>query len=342
MSEIRCVFCGRLIDTDKQALFRLPPDYVRRPDAIYRRYLEIRDITGKDHNLPDVCGIGSPEVAMLTSENGRPTLVTRTGRNTDSMICPTCHNQILRNTDSASVSSAVFFGGRDSGKTSLVLTLANECITRQFSIDDRFRYIFNDKVCDPALITGAAEEVRNGGKPADLRDPTAIYRVTGASQGMKTLCDVMYDTSASDIRDMDSIRFTLPFAADSRYFVYCIPADKLAETVITQDERADMDARTDMYTMLEACRYAQTPPVLTIAVTKLDLAEKAGGAGDDIMRCHADERALKNYIFTAFPSVGELAVMFTDVHACAVSAVDPDIGGKETTLAGKLYLGLFG
>ena len=341
MSVRRCIFCGRLIDLDKQALFRLPPDRTRRPDAVYRRYLAIRGITGEDHNLPDICGIGSPEVSMMIIENGKPVLVTKTGRNTDTLICPTCHNEVLRDTYDTTVNSTVIFGGKDSGKTSLVLELANECITRQFSPDDRYRYFFSDKTYDPELITDAAQKVRNDEKPDDLRRPTAIYRVTGASKGSTTICDVMHDVSDDDLKDTDSINFTLPFAAFSKHFVYCIPADRLAAAITERPESSDMEMRMDMYRMIEACRYAEIPPILDLTVTKLDLAEKAGGAGADIMRCHADERTLKNYIYTAYPCLSEFESFFPTVHAYAVSAVSPDIGGADALLPGKLYMSIF-
>lgn len=341
MAERRCIFCGRLIDLDSFALFRLPPDHKHVPDNIYRHYLETRGING-NANLPEICGAGSPDTARIEWDRNKPVLITRTGRSTDTLVCPSCHNEVFRDTDEGSVNTAVFFGGKDSGRTSLILAMAGECVTRQFSPDDRYRYIFNERICDPKDITDAAERVKCGVKPDDLREPTAIYRVTGASAGFGTVCDVMHDVSRSDFEDEEAIYTFLPFAADAEHYVYCIPSDKLASQIEAHDELSDMLMKLDMYKLMSSFRYSAKRPILDIAVTKLDLAEKAGGAAADIFSARENEQELMSLVFSAYPGMEELSVFFAGVRAHAVSAVstmsDKDDGG----LTCRLYSELFG
>lgn len=341
MAEKRCIFCGRLIDPDRDALFRLPPDHKRVTDNVYRRYLETRGISGNT-SLPELCGIGSPDMAKIEWEHGRPVLVTRTGRTTDTLICPSCHNEVMRDTDEGNVNTAVFFGGKDSGKTSLILAMAGECITRQFSPDDRYRYIFNEKICDPSAVTDAAERVRCGEKPADLREPTVIYRLKGAAEGSGTICDVMHDVSESDFTDEEAVYTCLPFAADAAHYVYCIPVDKLAGQTEKPEELGDMLMRLDIYRLLSAFRYSGKRPVLDITVTKLDTAGNAGGAASDILNARENEPLLKNYVFSAYPCIEELSPFFAEVRAYAVSAVSTMSEYDDAGLLGRLYSGLFG
>ncbi len=334
MTERRCIYCGRLADLDKDALFRLPPDHGRVNDAVYRRFLASRGIEGVRAELPAVCGKQSPDFSKIEWENGKPVLVTKTGRSTDTLICPSCHNELFRDTESGSVRSAVFFGEKDSGKTSLILALAGKCITRQFSPDERFRYILNDRICDAESIVGAAKSIEEGGKPSDLREPIAVYRVSSAAEGGTAECDVMHDASESDTGDEQAIRAAMPFADSSERYVYCIPADTLYETVLADDGRADMKMRLEMMKLLAACRYAQKPPALMLAVTKLDTAR------GEITEMYRDEQTLRNYIYSAYPCIEELAPFFAEVRAFAVSAAKPEFG--DCDLTGELYAGIFG
>lgn len=341
MAERRCVFCGRLIDLDKYALFRLPPDHPRERDEVYLRYLEARGESAEKAFLPGVCGIGSPDTSKISWENGRLTLVTKTGRNTDTLICPSCHNEIFRNTDDASVNSAVFFGGNGSGKTSLVLALANECIVRQFSHDDSYRYFFNEKTYDPLEITGNAERMSEGIKPDDLREPIAIYRVTGAGAEDHIYCDVMHDMSDGDTADEESMEVSAPFVSDAGNFVYAVPADKLAEVLMSADGSADISVKLDIFRMMSAFRFREEAPVLNVVLTKLDLLEGDNGIGADILKIYDDERLLKNYIYTAFPSIEEFSPHFGGVRVYAVSAYS-SMAGKYADQLLKMYAGIFG
>ena len=341
MTDRRCIFCGRLIDTDKQALFRMPPDHKHVPDEVYARYLESRGLGGRGISLPEVCGIGYQEMQKLSWENGRPVLITKTGRSSDVQICPSCHNEVFRNTDSESVRTAVFFGGKGSGRTSLILALANECITKQFSADGNYRYFFNEKIYDPDDIKDRAQSIGSGEGTADLREPVAIYRATGASGDGSVLCDVMHDVSGADTEDEQAINISMPFAVDAGHYVYCIAADRLAETLLTKDAREDMLVRLDMHRMMSACRYSESAPVLDIVVTKLDTAEKAGGIGADIAKISGDERSLKNYIFTAFPCIEEFEGVFSGLHAYAVSALPQPAEAEDGGLTAALYPRIF-
>ena len=340
MADRQCIFCGRLIDLEKYALFRLPPDHRRVPDEVYRSYLEIRGKAGR-YDFPEACGIGSADTAKIVYENGKPVLTTKTGRSTDTLICPSCHNEILRDTMPGSVNTAVFFGGRNSGKTSLITALANECITSVFSYDERYRYIFCDSIYDSALITDAAAKISSGAKPADLRDPVAVFRMTSAAEGSRVVCDVMHDVSAEDTEDDFSIAFGLPFAAGAEHFVYCIPADKLADTLVSLDAGADMRVRLGLDAMTHTLRDDCKPPELDVVVTKLDLGEKSGGAAADISAVRDNEKALLNYIYTAFPCVGEYEKVFDGVRVFTASAVSPMTDGEGVTLTQKLYSGIF-
>lgn len=338
----KCVFCGRSIDLDRHALFRLPPDYRHVPDNVYRAYLEMRGISGKRNDFPDVCAVGSQDAAKMVFENGKPVLTTKTGRSTDTLICPSCHNEVLRDTGEGCVNAALFFGGKDSGKTSLVAALAKECMTAGFSYDDRYRYFFCDKIYEEAYMTDAAAKAAAGEKPDELREPIAIFRMTGASEGSRVVCDVMHDVSTSDTEDDTAIVTQLPFAADAGHFVYCIPADKLAETLVSLDAGADMLVRLDLDAMIHSMSEDGDRPELDIAVTKLDLAEKAGGAASDILSVCGSEKALLNYICTAFPSIGELAGFFSGVRIYPVSAVSPMADESGVSLTARLYSGIFG
>ena len=338
----KCVFCGRSVDLDRYALFRLPPDHRHIPDNVYRAYLEIRGISGKRNDFPDVCGVGSQDAAKMVFENGKPVLTTKTGRSTDTLICPSCHNEILRDTGEGCVNTALFFGGRDSGKTSLIAALAKECMTAGFSYDDRYRYFFCDKIYDEAYMTEAASKAAAGEKPVELRESIVIFRMTGASEGSRVVCDVMHDVSRGDIEDDLSIAMALPFAAGAGHFVYCIPADKLAGTLISLDAGADLKVRLDLDAMIHSAGEESTLPELDIAVTKFDLAEKAGGAASDIMSVRGNEKALVNYIYTAFPSVEEYSRFFSGIRVYPVSAVSPLTDENGVSLTAKLYSGLFG
>ncbi len=342
MAERRCIFCGRRIDLDRHALFRLPPDYKHIPDNIYQRYLTLHGISDKNSNLPDVCGAGSPESAGIEWEKNKPVLMTRTGRSTDTLICPSCHNEVFRDTDEGRVNTAVFFGRKDCGRTSLITAMAGECVTRQFSPDDRFRYIFNEKIYDPEFITGQYDRVRSGEKPSDLREPTAIYRVTGAGAGWNTVCDVMHDVSDADFTDEEALYTCVSYAADAAHYVYCVPVDKLAEQTEAPTELNVMLTRLDIYKMMSAFRYSQVTPTLNIAVTKLDLAAKLGGAAADLLSVKDNEQAMKNYLFAAFPCIEELSGFFTGVRVHAVSAVSTMSEQDDAGLLGKLYSELFG
>ena len=335
----KCIFCGRLCDPEQYALFRLPPDHRHIRDTVYAGYLMSRGIRGVSADLPGVCDSFSPEFGKIEWERGKPTLVTKTGRSSDILVCPSCHNELFRDTDVNVLTSAVFFGAKDSGKTSLVLALARECITKQFSPDEKYRYFFNEKLYDPNGITSVAERVREGGKPDDLRSPTVIYRVTGSSDG-RVMCDVMHDVAVTDTFDEQSVNVTMPFASGSQHFVYCIPVDKLAEMIVSDSEAADIRMKLDIYGMVSAFRYAEEPPVLDLTITKLDLAEKLGGAAADILRVRGDARALRNYITTAFPCIDELGEMFREVRIHTVSAVAPIAGDDEAI--GKYYCEIFG
>ncbi len=341
MAERRCIFCGRLIDLDRYALFRLPPDYKHITDNIYRNYLESRGISG-NASFPDIVGAGSPETAGIEWEKNRPVLMTRTGRSTDTLICPSCHNEVFRDTDEGRVNTAVFFGGAESGRTSLILAMAGECVTRQFSPDDRFRYMINERLYPPEFITAEYDRVRSGEKPADLREPTAIYRVTGAGAGFSVVCDVMHDVSRSDLADEQALYTCVPFAAEAAQYVYCLPADTLAEQTEAPAELADMRMRLDIYMMMSAFRYSHTRPVLNIAVTKLDLAAKRGGAAADFLAVKDSEQTMRNYVFGAFPCIEELSGRFAGVRIYPVSAVSTMSERDDAGLLGRLYSGLFG
>lgn len=336
----KCIFCGRLCDTEQYALFRLPADRKHVRDSVYAGYLESRGITGKSADLPEVCDRTSPDFALIGTERGKPVLITKTGRSSDTLVCPSCHNEILRDTDESVLETAVFFGAKESGKTSLILALAEECITEQFSPDEKYRYFFNEKIYDAGAVCASAQKARDGNKPDDLREPTVIYRVTGASSDGRVRCDVMHDTSAGDVADEHSVNTTLPFASGAGHFVYCIPADRLGEAIVTGGERADIEMKLDVYRMLSAFRYADRPPVLDITVTKLDIAEKLGGAAADILGVLGDERAMRNYIITAFPCIDELGSLFSDVRIHAVSAFARAAGDGE--MLGKYYCAVFG
>ncbi len=319
MSDRRCIFCGRLIELENEALFRLPPDHPRTNDAIYADFRKARGSFDIRSDLPGVCGSRSPECLKLDWENGKPVLITKTGRSTDTLICPSCHSELFRDTDSASVRSAVFFGAKDSGKTSLILALVNNCIKSQFSPDGRYRYIFNEKLYKTEYIASEAEKAASGGKPADLRSPAAVYRVPRAADGGKAVCDVLHDVSFNDTIDEETVLTALPFAESAEHFVYCIPADKLAEALAADNERADIIMRRELFMMMSACRYAETPPELDIAVTKSDLAESpSGGFGEQV--------------YSAFPSVRELSMYFSRTKVYEAGAGS----------AGQLYAGLFG
>ncbi len=341
MVNRQCVFCGRLIDLDRYALFRLPPDYRHVPDDVYRTYLEIRCINRRT-DFPDVCGIGSADAARMVYENGKPVLTTRTGRSLDTLICPSCHNEIFRDTSQGSVNTAVFFGRPESGKTSLVAALANECITAGFSHDDRYRYIFCDKTYSSEFIQNVTAGSAGGTKPDDLRDPLVVFRMTSAAEGSIVVCDVMHDVSDNDTEDDYSIALTLPFAAGAEHFVYCIPTDALADTLISLDMGADMRVRLDLDAMTHSFGGNDSPPELDIAVTKLDLAEKLGGAASDILTVRENERALINYIYTAFPCVKEYAGSFSGIRVFPVSSVSPVTDGEGVTLTARLYSAIFG
>lgn len=340
MSERRCIFCGRLADTGNGALFRLPPDHKRVPDAAYRRYAESRGIYDVPTVLPDVCGKGSPDFAEISYENEKPVLVTKTGRITDILVCPSCHNELYRDTDDASVHTAVVFGDKGSGKTSLVLSLANECISRQFSSDNKYRYILNENIYDGHDLSEAAAMASGGESPADLREPVAIYRVSEASSSEKVVCDVLHDTSCGDVTDDLTVSVTLPFAADAEHYVYCIPADRLSAAVISRSESEDMLVRRDLYRMVSAFRYSDSAPVLDIVVTKFDLSEKCGGAGEDIYNMRDSENGMKNYLYSAFPGIQEFEPFFSGIklHTFTASGTSGEEGGS----AEKLYAELFG
>lgn len=334
MAERRCIYCGRLADLDKDALFRMPPDYKHTADEVYGRFLKARGIEGVRIDLPEVCGKNSPEFSKIIWENGKPVLVTKTGRSTDTLICPSCRNELFRDTGDSSVCSAVFFGMRDSGRTSLILALAEKCVTRHFSSDEKYRYIINDRTYTENEITEAAKAVSDGEKPADLRKPVAVYRVSAAAEGGTSVCDVMHDASESDTEDEQAINTAMPFAAASEKYVYCISADTLYEAAMSPDEYPDMRMRLEMFRLISACRYSEKPPELDIAVTKLDTAN------NEVTGACADEQTLKNYIYSAFPSIEELAPYFSGVRAYAVSAKVPGFGNDDLT--GKLYAGIFG
>ena len=338
MAERRCIFCGRLADIGGNALFRLPPDYRRVPDEIYRRYAESRGIYGVSVMLPDVCGKGSPDFGELSAEDGKPVLVTKTGRITDILVCPSCHNELYRDTDDASVNTAVVFGAAGSGKTTLILSLAERCVTRQFSSDNRYRYILNEEIYDCRDITEAAKSAAEGTAPADLREPVAIYRVSEASSGDKVVCDVLHDTCAGDMSDDIAVGTELPFAADAAHYVYCIPADKLSEAVISAGEKEDMLVRRDLYAMTRAFAYSDSKPVLDIVITKFDLAGKCGGAGEDIYNMRDSESALRNYLYSAFPAVREMETFFSGMRLHTFSAV---YAPNDEMAAETLYSALF-
>lgn len=340
MSERRCIFCGRLADTGSGALFRLPPDYRRVPDTVYRQYALSRGIYDAVTMLPDVCGKGSPDFGEMSYENEKPVLVTKTGRITDVLVCPSCHNELYRDTDDASVNTAVVFGDKGSGKTSLVLALANGCIARQFSSDSRYRYILNENICSAHDISEAAAMAAEGKAPADLREPVAIYRVSEASSDEKAVCDVLHDTSCGDTEDDLSVGVTLPFAADAGHYVYCMPVDRLAKAVISQSESEDMLVRRDLFRMFSAFRYSDCTPVLDIVVTKFDLAQKCGGAGEDIFNMRESEAGMKNYLFSAFPGIKEYEPFFSGMRLHTFTAAEN--AGGEGSSAEKLYAGLFG
>lgn len=334
MAERRCIFCGRLTDPDRDALFRLPPDHGRVRDDVYARYLASRGIEGVHTDLPEVCGKGSPEFSEMRPENGKPVLITKTGRSSDTLICPSCHNELFRDTDADSLQSAVFFGMKDSGKTSLILALTENCISGQFSPDDKYRYILNERTYSAETITEAAKLAASGEKPGDLREPAAVYRVPSAVSGGKAVCDVMHDVSAEDAEDEQAVYTAMPFAASAGHYVYCIPADRLGEAAQLPDESADMMMRLEMMKLLSACRFADKPPELDIAVTKLDTAPA------EVAEVCGDEETLRNYIFSVYPAVGELSAMFSGVRAFAVSAAVPGFGSGD--LAARLYTGIFG
>ncbi len=325
MSDRRCIFCGRLIELETDALFRLPPDHPRVKDAIYADFQKARGLFDIRSELPGVCEKRSPECAKIEWENGKPVLITKTGRSTDTLICPTCHSELFRDTDSASVHSAVFFGAKDSGKTSLILALAERCITGQFSSDERYRYIFNEKLYNAGDMTAEAEKASAGEKPRDLRRPAAVYRVLRANEGGKAFCDVLHDVSFIDTVDEESVLTALPFAASAEHFVYCIPADTLRDALGADNESADIKIRKDMFMMMSAFRFSEKPPELDIAVTKSDLADSGGPTEEQV--------------YTAFPSIRELSMFFSGTKVYPVSAVKRDSGGDPV---GQLYAGLFG
>ena len=327
MSDRRCIYCGRLTELEKDALFRLPPDHPRTHDASYADFRRTRGEQSVRADLPAVCGSRSPECAKLEWENGKPVLITKTGRSTDTLICPTCHSELFRDTDSGSVHSAVFFGEKDSGKTSLILALADRCITGQFSPDEKYRYIFNDRLYDTDQITSEHEKAAAGGKPADLREPAAVYRVSRADEGGKAVCDVMYDVSENDTADEEALLTALPFAASAEHFVYCIPADRLREALASDNEGADIRMKKALFMMMSAFRFSEKPPELDIAVTKSDLA---GSDIGDYAEC----------VRRAYPSIKELEMFFSGIKVYPVSAKIPENGGED--LAGQLYAGLFG
>lgn len=334
MAERRCIYCGRLTDLDKDALFRLPSDHKHTADAVYGRFLKARGIEGARTDLPEVCGKNSPEFSRIIWENNKPVLVTKTGRSTDTLICPSCRNELFRDTEDSCVRSAVFFGMKDSGKTSLILALAEKCVSRQFSSDEKYRYIINERTYTADRITEAAKAMSGGEKPADLREPVAVYRVSAAATGGNVVCDVMHDASESDMTDEQAINTAMPFAASAGKYIFCIPADALYEAAMSPDEYPDMRMRLEMFRLIAACRYSDKPPELDITVTKLDTAK------EDVAAASADEQTLRNYIYSAFPSIEELAPYFSGVRAYAVSAKVPDHGNDDLT--GKLYAGIFG
>lgn len=320
------------------ALFRLPPDHRRVPDDIYRRYAESRGIYGISTMMPDVCGRSSPDFGVMSSEDGKPVLITKTGRITDILVCPSCHNELYRDTDDASVHTAVVFGTAESGKTTLILTLTESCVTRQFSSDNHYRYILNEEIYDGHDLTEAAHKSVAGTAPADLREPVAIYRVSEASSDEKVVCDVLHDTSTGDREDDYAVGTALPFASDAAHYVYCIPVDMLSKAVIFGSESEDMLIRRDLYAMTRAFAYSDKTPVLDIVITKFDLAEKCGGAGEDIYNMRDSENALKNYLYSAYPAVREMEPFFSGMRLHTFSAA---AAAEDETAVEKLYDALF-
>lgn len=343
MSEyVKCVFCNRIIPVNEY-FYRLPVDYSPFVDEIHKNFLSIREVTGENVNLPPCCWDQDTRIVKSIMEDGRKISFDSTGRRIEKRICPTCHNEIFKATDTSATCSTVFFGMKKSGKTTLIMSLVDETTKLGFDLaDDKYCCIFNNKIYNNELFSRISEKTASQASPADLRKPVVLHRAPAVRSGLKHMTDVFHDVSVSDKTSDATIIMKLPFSVDADHFVFCIEISDIFKALGADNEQYDMMVRDEFYKMITAAKYSEIKPVLHVVMTKADLAVNAGSGSEEIVitnNAH-NEVLLKNYFSTAYPLTSDLFGEFTDVKFSVVSALDPSLGVEGMNSVTELYFKL--
>lgn len=274
----RCVFCNRITDKE-DIMFRYPSNYGKvAEDHQYTCMQRAHNIVRKnDCVMPLVYFRPDSNELNGSNKEGSYSVFVKDGTELTQMICPTCHGMLFRDTDDSHRNTYLFFGEKDSGKTSLIYAIIYNGVIRKehpMTIDGRYIPFYNNYLMPKEQLERTYNDIVRSKitKPKSLDFPFIIHRAAAAHSGLTNKTDVFYDVTDFDIQDGNHIDMTLRQAQQATAFVFTIGIGK-----ILCDEGMyygrDVQLRNHMMSMYYATQYTDSKPVVFIAVTGADMID---------------------------------------------------------------------
>lgn len=274
----RCVFCNRIISKN-DIMFRYPSSYGKT--AADHRYTCMQRahniLPNDDYVMPSVYFRPESQKLNGNDKNGLYSVFIEDGTELTQMICPTCHGKLFRDTDDSCRNTYLFFGEKASGKTSLIYSIIYNGVIRKEhpkTFDGQYIPFYNDYLMSKKELEHIYHNVIECkiSKPKSLNFPLIVHRAATVQSGLTNKTDVFYDVTDFDIQDSNHIDMTLRQAQQATAFVFTIGIFKM----LCDDEMyygRDVQLRNRMMSMYYAAQYADSKPVVFIAVTGADMID---------------------------------------------------------------------
>lgn len=224
----RCVFCNRITDKE-DIMFRYPSSYGKvAEDHQYTCMQRAHNIVrNNDCVMPLVYFRPDSNELNGSNKEGSYSVFVKDGTELTQMICPTCHGMLFRDTDDGHRNTYLFFGEKDSGKTSLIYAIIYNGVIRKehpMTIDGRYIPFYNDYLMPKNQLERTYNDIVRSKitKPKSLEFPFIIHRAAAAHSGLTNKTDVFYDVTDFDIQDGNHIDMTLRQAQQATAFVFTI------------------------------------------------------------------------------------------------------------------------
>ena len=348
MFEIgRCVFCNRSLNED-QIMFRFPSSNKEMEfDFAYSNML-------KAHNIDPTNRCILPKIYRYSGEqqlNGNSAIPSNSvylsdGTVLTEMICPTCHGRIFRDTDDAKRNTFMFFGEKNSGKTSLIYTIISEAVISKNAkdlFDKRYVPFYNDYLIKKNDFIKIYNDLKSEKikKPENFNFPVIIHRAANVNSKLENKTDIFVDVTDFDIEDSDHIDMTLAQADNAKAFIFTIPITKL---ILADDEYygRDVELRSHILPMYYSTRNADIKPTVFIAITFSDLIYN-GTFDADISQLldnylHSPDDLFRAFFESRYPlTSGMLKRFFGSFNLCFVKARDVESDSYVSELSRSLY-----